>query len=184
MDEVYLPMLARVDSDARVWQPPETIKATGWGVRQIMNNLIANPDFETGDLSGWESISGNWQVISNASIITSPHSGKYWLLLNGGTNARIRSNTMTVTPGTTLRISLWRAEATTGRSSEVLMLLPDGTLQQVMPLPKVSPEQTLKWLRYETTWTVPEGVTQTALVIHSVEDSYTRIDDVEVTEEI
>jgi hypothetical protein len=149
-----------------------------------MRNLISNPGFETGDLSGWEIISGGWKAISSGSIIATPHSGKYWLLLDGGTNARLRSNTMAVTPGATLRISLWRCEATTFRSSEVLMLLPNGTLQQVLPLPRVSNEQTLKWLRYETTWTVPEGVTQTALVIHSVEDSYTRIDDVEVTEEI
>lgn len=149
-----------------------------------MRNLISNPGFETGDLTGWESLSGNWKVISNASIITNPHSGKYWIIADGGTKARLRSNTMTVTPGARLRISLWRAEATTARSSEVLMLLPDGTTRQAMPLPRVSNGQTGKWLRYETTWTVPEGVTQVALIIHPVEDSYIRIDDVEVIEVI
>jgi hypothetical protein len=31
MDEVYMPMLTRVDSGALVWQPPENLKATGGG---------------------------------------------------------------------------------------------------------------------------------------------------------
>lgn len=34
MDEVYLPMLTRVDSDARVWQPPENLKAIGGGAEK------------------------------------------------------------------------------------------------------------------------------------------------------
>ena len=29
MDEVYMPMLTRVDSGAIVWQPPENLKANG-----------------------------------------------------------------------------------------------------------------------------------------------------------
>lgn len=31
MNEVYLPMLTRVDSGAIVWQPPETLNTTGGG---------------------------------------------------------------------------------------------------------------------------------------------------------
>lgn len=34
MNEVYLPMLTRVDSGARVWQPPENLNATGGGSKK------------------------------------------------------------------------------------------------------------------------------------------------------
>lgn len=35
MNEVYLPMLTRVDSGVIVWQPPENLNATGGGGSKI-----------------------------------------------------------------------------------------------------------------------------------------------------
>lgn len=91
---------------------------------------------------------------------------------------------MPVTPGSTLRISIWRAEATSMRSSEILMLLPDGTLEKVLDLPTVTSAQTGKWLRYAALWKVPADTRQTRLIIRSVRDAYGRYDDVEVIEVI
>ncbi|TXH41239.1 MAG: hypothetical protein E6Q97_38035 [Desulfurellales bacterium] len=46
---------------------------------QDFNLTIANPGFETGDLTGWTTVRGVPEVVSSTGTISSAHSGTYWM---------------------------------------------------------------------------------------------------------
>ena len=172
MDEVYLPMLTRVDSGAIIWQPPQDLKATGGGAVKT-GNLIANPGFEEG-LAHWTRISGDANVLETdpfgANII--PHSGTRMLFIGA------KSETFEI-HGSVLHVSLWYTNAALSRTLHVQMVFDNGTPQDLI---KLWPTDPLKiWKRYTATIKVPPNTTKASLIINT---DFGRIDDVEVTEEI
>lgn len=69
-------------------------------------NVLANPGFETGDLTGWSLVSGTvpWEVVQDA-----PRSGSYHAKLvgTGASQSRLRSEPFPVYGGAEVYMSLW-----------------------------------------------------------------------------
>lgn len=166
-----MPMLTRVDSGARVWQPPENLKAIGGGAEKMSYNLIANPGFET--------VGTGWNNVTDADFITGegsikPHSGARYVLCKG--TANIISEPFKVTPGATLHASAWFYSPAQPRIAGILIVFNDGTTQK--SILNVS----TGWTRIGMDCTVPSGASIATIELYS--GAWKRFDDVEVTEEI
>ena len=171
MDEVYLPMLTRVDSGARVWQPPENLQATGGG-EQSMTNLIANPGFEDG-AKGW---SNAFPTDGSDDNNVMPHSGEYYSFTRNDNS--VTSDGFDVTPGATLHASAWGYSPVPSRDMWLTIVFNDGSSV-------TSVRQRLSagiWGNVQMETTVPRNASQAHIEISG--STWQRIDDVEVTEEI
>ena len=173
MNEVYLPMLTRVDSGVIVWQPPENLNATGGG-GQNMRNLVSDPGFEEG-AAHWTMTAGDsyvYEVDPNGANIR-PHGGKKMLY------SAASSELFEVHAGRTLRVAVWYTNGAPGRLLRVAVAFDGGTPQNVIYLHPS--DRATVWKRYESTIEVPPNTTKAQLVISS---EYGRFDDIEVIEVI
>lgn len=142
-------------------------------------NLIVNPGFETGDMTGWKTKGNNViQTRENSKYIVEPHGGDYWIMFGSG-GSMLQSSFFTVQAGMTLEISLWKADGGEMRKNVVSMAFPDGTVEDIIKLPAIDRKDLFKWQRFSTTWTVPEGITSAALRINTV-NGFGRFDDISV----
>ena len=174
MNEVYLPMLTRVDSGVIVWQPPENLNATGGGGEQNMRNLVSDPGFEEGT-AHWTMTAGDsyvYEVDPNGANIR-PHGGKKMLY------SAASSELFEVHAGRTLRVAVWYTNGAPGRLLRVAVAFDGGTPQNVIYLHPS--DRATVWKRYESTIEVPPNTTKAQLVISS---EYGRFDDIEVIEVI
>lgn len=165
-----MPMLARVDSGARVWQPPETLNAIGGG-EQNMRNLISNPGFETVG-TGWQNVQKYTDGTDDSGI--KPHSGSRYAKTINGEN--IVSDPFEVTPGATLHASAWFYSPVNQRPAAVLIVFDDGIKQK--KILKVG----TGWTRILLDCTVPDDASTATIELYS--SDWKRFDDVEVTEVI
>lgn len=169
------PMLEK-GSTRTVWEPPGNAGGQGLDATSPALNLIVNGGFETGDLTGW-TVSKNsvFRVLSSdsslAQYITSAHSGRYWILCNKQ-NSTI-SQHVEVTPGSVMRLSLWRAEAGSSRDGVATVTADDGRTITTMPLPG---QQHKDWIEWTCDFDVPADVMGVTVNITSF--YWMRLDDV------
>lgn len=82
--------------------------------------------------------------------------------------------------GSTLEISLWKAEAWEIRKHTVSMVFTDGTSVDILDLPAIDRKYLYQWLHFTTSWAVPENTTSAALRIRNTAYGYGRFDDISV----
>lgn len=172
------PMLER-GATRTAWEPPENVGGgggQGLDATSPAPNLIVNGGFETGDLTGW-TVSKNsvFRALSSdsslAQYITSAHSGRYWIFCNKE-NSTI-SQHVEVTPGSVMRLSLWRAEAASSRDGVATVTADDGRTITTIPLPGQQPKD---WIEWTCDFDVPADVMGVAVNITSF--YWMRLDDV------
>ena len=143
-------------------------------------NLITNGDFEMGDLTGWTRMGDiTMQTRENSNNVVEPHGGNYWVMM-GNVGSVLQSSFFHVKPGSTLEISLWKAEAWEIRKHTVSMVFTDGTSVDILDLPAIDRKYLYQWLHFTTSWAVPENTTSAALRIRNTAYGYGRFDDISV----
>lgn len=138
-------------------------------------NLIVNPGFETGDLTGWTLVGRDGNVVDHhRSSVNAPHSGRWWFVSQDSSGIRQR---VEVEPGSVLRLSLWRAEGAVdnGRFGMATVTADDASTLATM---RLTVPKDVAWHEWTCDFDVPDGVTAVTVTITG--NAWIRIDDVSV----
>lgn len=167
------PMLEKGGSRT-VWEPPENAGGgQGLDATSPAQNLIVNGGFETGDLTGWTVTESIIVVDRHASAVNKAHSGHFWLLIQEDKSSVLQR--VGVTPGSSLRLSFWRAEGAVDwtRTGTVTVTADDGRVIASLDLP-IPPDTA--WHEWTLDFDVPSDVD--AVTITFISNSWMRLDDV------
>lgn len=139
------------------------------------NAPLVNPDFETGNLSGWNAI-GDAKVTSQAndSAGIAPHGGSYQLRLGNGGSV---SQSFAVAPGTALTIS---AYSNSFQASQAVKVTIQFGNQSAITLGNYS-SGGKTWGKLTYTAIAPAGTTSATLTF-AANPGTIRLDDVAITE--
>lgn len=172
--EMILHPMLELGATRTAWEPPEN--AGGWqgiDATSPAQDLIVNGGFETGDITGW-TVTGSIIVVDrHASAVNKAHSGAYWLVVQEERKSVLQR--VGVMPGSSLRLSFWRAEGAVDRmrTGTVTVTADDGRVIASLDLP-VPPDTA--WHEWTLDFTVPSDVD--AVTITFVSNSWIRLDDI------
>lgn len=156
-----------------------TLTQTNRLLDSTLANMLANPGFETGDMTGWTV--GNWgQAKVDSAGVT--HSGSYRLVLSGATNGQawVNSRTVPVAKGRVYEVACW---AWSDDATQVLIGLetPNGAWSRV-EVPTLQAAQT--WVRFGARISVDEDHADAHVVVKKTlaAGKFLRLDDFTLTD--
>ncbi|MFT8356254.1 MAG: hypothetical protein ABF780_01025 [Bifidobacterium aquikefiri] len=139
------------------------------------NAPLTNPDFETGNLSGWKISNGvNINTSSSASWVNT-HSGNY--MANLGAAAWIEQS-INVAPGTQITIAGWLNSYDSGRYVSISVKFNNESAYRELGQVTGSGQS---WVQFSKVALAPSGAT-TATVRYSCKGANIRLDDLYVSE--
>jgi hypothetical protein len=168
------PMLIAIENyrSGLVWNTFMANTNVQFAVNEIFGtkiNVLANPDFETGDLTGWSS----WCVDVNSSVVTSPvYSGSYALcevLNDGEANGGYLQNLITqgMSAGDSLDGSVYiKTDSLTNEEAYLRVEFLDDTWNQTgPPLESTRITGTTDWTQVNVSGAIPPGTTKANFIL-------------------
>lgn len=142
------------------------------------DNLIVNPGFETGDMTGWKKI-GDGSVVTSSSAnsaVHDPHGGLAWYMSRSNDGGV--SQTVAVSPGSRYRLDFWHAvgQGDSWRTATATVTAGDAVVASA----KTPNRADTQWHEVTLDFTAPKDCT--AVTITITENTWLRVDDVSLVE--